>query len=262
MMSIADFAERTGLPPSTLRFYESKGILRPAERLDNGYRCYTEDQVNHAKLINSLRQSGISLTDIRRFMEAEEIVRAKLLEQWRREAEARMLSIQIANQYLNGIHPNMGSLHLTRWDEPVTLLWQTFTLTKPLNSYSGALGCASDTLRAIKVRTQGTSVIRVIESLKNEIKIEVGFQVAPPIHQIPQSLPLGAYLECIPPTLFITADCSWDDMNVCMRTIRFLQRFGFEPTSKRMERHFPHSSNYELMIPVAQSQFSLDLQVT
>lgn len=61
MMSIAQFAARTGMVPSALRFYESKGILIPAERHDNGYRFYGYHQIQTAKLVNSLRQSGISL---------------------------------------------------------------------------------------------------------------------------------------------------------------------------------------------------------
>lgn len=37
MMTIAQFAERTDMVPSALRFYESKGILIPAERHENGH---------------------------------------------------------------------------------------------------------------------------------------------------------------------------------------------------------------------------------
>jgi DNA-binding transcriptional MerR regulator len=262
MMGIADFAERVGLAPSAVRFYESKGILLPAKRLENGYRCYSEEQVGRAKLINSLRQSGIVLSDIRRFMEAGEDVRVRMLECWRKEAEARLLSIRIANQYLNGFRQDAGSLHLTRWDEPVTMIMQTFTLDKPLQSYTDALEMAAENLRASNLRTQGAGFVRIIESLKHVITIEVGFAVAASAGRRTKSLPQGAHVEVIPPTLFVTVDCSWEDSHVCMQTILYLQRFGFEPSGKRLERHFPHSHKYELMIPVVQSGFRVDLQVT
>lgn len=46
-MKINEFSERTGLPPSTLRFYDQKRLLEPKQRLENGYRIYTDDQVSH-----------------------------------------------------------------------------------------------------------------------------------------------------------------------------------------------------------------------
>ncbi|QHT58772.1 MerR family DNA-binding transcriptional regulator [Paenibacillus lycopersici] len=259
MLSIADFAACTGLNPSALRFYESKGLLVPAERLDNGYRRYAASQISQAKMINSLRQSGIGLHEIGRFLHADEASRAVLLKQWRRDTEARMLSVQIAASYLNGIHPSIGSLHLARWEEPVSVLWQPFLLDKPVRSYSEALEQASAGLRACKVQPQGASVIRVAESLRHAIRLEVGFPVKSAGH--PQ-LPPGSWIEVIPPTLFVTVDCAWDDMHVCMRTIRYLARFGFEPSGRRLERHFPQLPTYELMIPVSQSRFPLDLQAT
>lgn len=176
-MSIAQFAERTGMVPSALRFYESKGILVPAERLENGYRYYGFHQIHEAKLVNSLRQSGISLGDIRRFLEAEESTRSELLARWRREAEARLLSVQIASQYLNGMEPGRGSLHLINWEEPLTVIWQTFLVDKPVNSYSQEMKQAAARLHDLNIRTQGSSLIKVMDSLPHAVLIEIGYQI-------------------------------------------------------------------------------------
>src|SRR4051794_17245466 len=42
--SISQVAERTGFPPSTLRFYEQAGLVRPA-RTPAGYRCYDDNHI-------------------------------------------------------------------------------------------------------------------------------------------------------------------------------------------------------------------------
>ncbi|WP_342576340.1 MerR family transcriptional regulator [Paenibacillus sp. FSL M8-0142] len=255
MMSIADFAERTGIVPSALRFYESKGILVPAERQANGYRTYGDHQIHEAKLVNSLRQAGISLNDIRGFLESDEETRSRLLERWRREAEARILSVQIASQYLNGMEPGPGSLHLVRWDEPLTLLWQPYEVHKPVHSYSLACEHALPQLRQAGIRPQGTGLIRVLDSRESSVLIEVGYQLGrdPNAKCRSQSLPPEAYLETLPPTLFVSVDSSWEDIFICMRTIRFLEKFGFKPSGKRIERHFEDSDSFEILIPVMQS---------
>ena len=41
-MRIGELAERAGVSTSTIRFYERRGLLPPAERLANGYRSYDE----------------------------------------------------------------------------------------------------------------------------------------------------------------------------------------------------------------------------
>lgn len=263
MITIAEFAARTGLSASALRFYESKALLIPAERLDNGYRRYSEEQIHRAKQINSLRQAGVGLADIRRFVEADAPVKHQLLERWRREAEARMLSVQIANQYLNGIRPDGGgSLHLVRWEEPALFLWQPFRLGKPVSGYASVLEAAAERLKACRIRAQGPAYIRVIESQREELLLEAGHPVHPSSERQKDRLPPQAYFEPMPPALFVSVDSSWEDSHVCMRTIRFLDKFGFKPAGKRLERHFPPSPLYEIMIPVVHSQSTLDLQPT
>jgi DNA-binding transcriptional MerR regulator len=38
-MNIGDVAERSGLPPKTIRYYEDIGLIRP-KRGGNGYRAF------------------------------------------------------------------------------------------------------------------------------------------------------------------------------------------------------------------------------
>jgi len=62
LMTIGAFAERTRLSPKALRLYDRLGLLSPA-RTDqsSGYRFYSEQQVDEARLIALLRRVGMPL---------------------------------------------------------------------------------------------------------------------------------------------------------------------------------------------------------
>ncbi|MBA2811524.1 MerR family transcriptional regulator [Streptomyces sp. KM273126] len=60
---ISQLAERTGVRPSTLRFYEKIGLL-PATRSAHGYRLYGEDAVERLAFIATAKQLGLPLEEI------------------------------------------------------------------------------------------------------------------------------------------------------------------------------------------------------
>ena len=57
------FAERSGVPASTLRFYETTGLL-PAERSAAGYRIYSGDSVERLQFIAAAKHLGLPLEEI------------------------------------------------------------------------------------------------------------------------------------------------------------------------------------------------------
>lgn len=65
LRSIGELARASGLTVSALRFYDRSGVLAPA-RVDpvTGYRWYTEEQVDPARLVAGLRRVGMPLTGI------------------------------------------------------------------------------------------------------------------------------------------------------------------------------------------------------
>jgi DNA-binding transcriptional MerR regulator len=72
VMSIGQFAARTGLSVPTLRFYASEGLLEPA-RVDpnTNYRQYTPDQLELAERIRLLRELEMGLPDIRLVLQGD-----------------------------------------------------------------------------------------------------------------------------------------------------------------------------------------------
>jgi MerR family transcriptional regulator, copper efflux regulator len=63
MMRISQLATRSGVPASTLRFYDSAGLL-PAARTAAGYRLYGEEAVERLSLISTAKHLGLPLEDI------------------------------------------------------------------------------------------------------------------------------------------------------------------------------------------------------
>ena len=63
-MHISQLADRTGVPASTLRYYESVGLL-PADRDSAGYRVYDHSAVERLAFITAAKHFGLSLTQIR-----------------------------------------------------------------------------------------------------------------------------------------------------------------------------------------------------
>ena len=64
---ISQLADRVGLRPTTLRFYEQAGLL-PARRSDSGYRLYGEDAVERLDFIGAGKRLGLPLEEIRELL--------------------------------------------------------------------------------------------------------------------------------------------------------------------------------------------------
>lgn len=65
-MTIGEFARRSRLPASTLRYYHERGLLVPA-RVDDttGYRFYDREQLGTAAIVHRLRGIGVAPATIR-----------------------------------------------------------------------------------------------------------------------------------------------------------------------------------------------------
>lgn len=64
-----EFSKLTGIPKQTLQFYDKIGIFSPAIRLDNGYRYYEAEQYEAIDIIYSLKETGMPLAEIKRYLD-------------------------------------------------------------------------------------------------------------------------------------------------------------------------------------------------
>lgn len=67
--TIGEMAKTLGVPTSTLRFYEKKGLLPFVERSSGGIRMFTSSDYECLKIIECLKKSGMSLKDIAKFIQ-------------------------------------------------------------------------------------------------------------------------------------------------------------------------------------------------
>jgi DNA-binding transcriptional MerR regulator len=67
--TIKQVSEKTGLPPHVLRYYENEGLLPSVERSRNGIRRYSEDDLEWLSLICCLKNTGMSIKQIKSFVE-------------------------------------------------------------------------------------------------------------------------------------------------------------------------------------------------
>jgi DNA-binding transcriptional MerR regulator len=100
-MNIGDFAARTELSVSAVRFYADRGLLPPV-RVDavSGYRLYAEDQVETGKLIRDLRRMNMSLVDIGKVLAADGPEQHALVQQHLTTLEAELRHISAVAQRL------------------------------------------------------------------------------------------------------------------------------------------------------------------
>lgn len=62
---IGDLAHLTGLNTNTIRYYESQGLVFPAERSSSGYRLYSDSDADRLRFIQKAKALGLSLTEIK-----------------------------------------------------------------------------------------------------------------------------------------------------------------------------------------------------
>lgn len=63
-MNIGTVATQSGVPPKTIRYYESVGLIPSPARAANGYRTYGDIDVQTLRFIHRARGLGFSVGDV------------------------------------------------------------------------------------------------------------------------------------------------------------------------------------------------------
>lgn len=67
-MNIGQAARKSGVPAKTIRYYESVGLIDPAERTSSGYRVYSDKEVQILRFIQRARSLGFSVRQVSELM--------------------------------------------------------------------------------------------------------------------------------------------------------------------------------------------------
>lgn len=96
LYTVGEIAKVLGVPASTLRYYDKEGLLPFVERSSGGIRMFSQKDYEWLKVIECLKQSGLSIREIRNFihmaMEGDSSLSGRLeLFQTRRDAVKKQL---------------------------------------------------------------------------------------------------------------------------------------------------------------------------
>jgi len=103
MIRIGEVAERVGVTPRTIRYYEEIGLLPGGSRIKGAHRLYDDNDVERLAELTRLRDLlNLSLDELRELVEAEE-ARAALRQRMKQTSsdEERIEIIETALPYID-----------------------------------------------------------------------------------------------------------------------------------------------------------------
>ena len=115
-MTIKVFAKLCDCNPQTLRYYDSVGLLKPAE-VDSwtGYRYYNEEQAVTFVKIRNLQKAGFAIEEIKELLLKDDLAIAKAFDAKIAEAEAHLREIKaIRASYLTEMSTIKEKINETR----------------------------------------------------------------------------------------------------------------------------------------------------
>ncbi len=124
MYSIQEVSKKTGLSAHTLRYYEKEGLISGVGRTQGGFRQYSDEDLEALGLICCLKNTGMSLQEIARFME--------LTHQGDQTLKER---VELLREHRENVLERVSEMQ--RYLEKVT--WKLNHFTEKLNAYEAGV---------------------------------------------------------------------------------------------------------------------------
>ena len=128
---ISQLAAETGVPVTSIKYYEKRGILKPYSRTDAGYRLYHPDQCKQLNFIKNTQSLGFTLSEVHELLNlnfGEQPFKEPLSEQ----IDAKIKDVEVRIQQLQQLHEHLQQLYdacLCNNPDKICPIWQK--LTKP-----------------------------------------------------------------------------------------------------------------------------------
>ena len=98
-MNIGQASRATGVSAKMIRYYESTGLIRPAERTDSNYRAFGDRDINELRFIRRARTLGFSVEEI-----------GTLLSLWRDRTRPSREVRAVAEQRVADLHARIAEM--------------------------------------------------------------------------------------------------------------------------------------------------------
>jgi MerR family copper efflux transcriptional regulator len=102
-MNIGTVAEKSGVPPKTIRYYEDIGLIGAADRRPNGYRIYSARDMQALNFIRRARGLGFSVEEVR-----------SLLDLWRDNTRSNADVKALATRHVGALDRKIDELRAMR----------------------------------------------------------------------------------------------------------------------------------------------------
>ena len=105
--TIGDIAQKIGLTPSTLRYYDKEGLLPFVDRTESGIRRFKDSDMEWLSIIECLKYTGMSIKEIKAFIDwcmegdASLSQRYELFLERKRETEKQIKMLQNSLDIIN-----------------------------------------------------------------------------------------------------------------------------------------------------------------
>lgn len=105
-MNIKEVSEKYELSPDTLRYYERIGVIPPITRDKNGYRDFSEKDLNWVYFAKVLRNAGVSIEGLIDYASLSReggetlVARKAILQEHLDDAEEKIKALEEARDYL------------------------------------------------------------------------------------------------------------------------------------------------------------------
>lgn len=111
LYTIGEMAKTLGIPTSTLRFYDKKGLLPFIERSSGGIRMFTDKDLECLRIVECLKKSGMPIEEIRHFidmvMRGDESIDERLAMFQRRKEEVE--------KQITDLHATLDTIRYKCW---------------------------------------------------------------------------------------------------------------------------------------------------